>query len=357
VILPTRRLRSLVCIVAMSWATQAWPHATQLSSARLVLDGRTVRATLELDARDVDAALTTAIADASGGASSDAALRHAEGILALVKSGVALTLDRGIACTPSAGQVGTKAGHVVVALDWSCPPSGGELAYVVSLFHDIDPASKHVVTLTGDATRLALLSAGAPRVVLATVESSAPDVAWRYAVTGVEHIALGWDHIAFVIAVILWGRGPWPVVRVVTAFTVAHSITLVLSVLDMVRVPSRPVEVLIALSIVYVAAENFFMRDIGRRWRLTFLFGLVHGLGFAGALREFGLPADAIGLALAAFNVGVEIGQIAIVLAGLAVLAAADRARGGVRDPRLVHALSAVLLVCGMFWAVQRSIS
>lgn len=347
-------LRGVLLVSALLFATSAWPHATQLSSARLTLQGRTVDAVIEMDARDLDAVLHTAIAEGTSAVSASAVEAHAAAIRDLVTSRTSLAFDGGVPCRPTPGEVGSKAGHVTLALRWTCPAGGGELVYAVSLFHDVDPAAKHLVSLDGDAKRLALLSVGTPRAVLASVTGSPGGVAWQYLVTGVEHIALGWDHVAFVVAVILWGRRPWPLVRVVTAFTVAHSITLGLAVLDVVRVPTAPVEILIALSIVYVAAENFFVRDIARRWRLTFLFGLIHGFGFAGALRDFGLPADAVGVALAAFNVGVEVGQIAIVLAGLALLTMADRVYGGSRDPRLVRGVSAVLMVCGLIWTVQR---
>lgn len=350
-------LRGFLLVSAILFATCAWPHATQLSSARLILHGSAVEAAIEMDPRDLDAVLRTKLADGAGGVSSSAMNDHAAEIAAVAVSGTSLAFEGGAACRPSAGPVQAKAGHVVVELRWTCPPGGGALVYAVSLFHAMDPAAKHLVSLSGDAKRLALLSVGTPRVVLATVVGNARDVAWHYLLTGIEHIALGWDHMAFVLAVILWGRRPWPLVRVVTAFTVAHSITLGLAVFDVVRLPSAPVEVLIALSIVYVAVENFFVRDIAGRWRLTFLFGLIHGFGFAGALLEFGLPPDAVVLALATFNLGVEVGQLAVVLAGLALLALADRARGGERDPKLVYGLSGALGLCGVIWTVQRLIA
>jgi HupE / UreJ protein len=159
------------------------------------------------------------------------------------------------------------------------------------------------------------------------------------------------------IAVILWGRRWWPLVGVVTAFTVAHSLTLSLAVLGVP--PPRLVEVAIALSIVYVAAENFFVHDLRRRWMVTFAFGLVHGFGFAGALREYGIPHDALGPALAAFNVGVELGQIAIVATALAVLHAVEsrvRALQPAPSPRLVYPVSAVVLLLALYWTAQRLI-
>jgi hypothetical protein len=169
-------------------------------------------------------------------------------------------------------------------------------------------------------------------------------VIWRYFLAGIEHIAIGFG--CFLIAVVLWSRRFWPLAAVVTAFTLAHSVTLSLAVLDVVRLPPKLVELMIALSIVYVAAENFFVRDIGRRWILTFLFGFIHGFGFASALREYGIPQDKVGWALAFFNVGVEVGQLVIVALAFAALLATDAwtqraAKGGgrQRNPVIVDCL------------------
>jgi hydrogenase/urease accessory protein HupE len=181
----------------------------------------------------------------------------------------------------------------------------------------------------------------------------------RYLITGIEHIFLGYDHIAFLIAVVLWARRLVPVIKIVTAFTIAHSITLSLAALNIVVIPSIVVEPAIAASIVFVAMENFFSRDIDRRWRITFVFGLVHGFGFAGALREVGLPANAIVTALAAFNVGVEIGQVAIVsivvptLIALDWLMSVDRAKS-VRAAALVYTLSVLIGLLGSYWLLVR---
>ena len=181
----------------------------------------------------------------------------------------------------------------------------------------------------------------------------------RYLVTGIEHIFLGYDHIAFLVAVVLWARRLVPVIKIVTAFTVAHSITLSLATLNVVVIPATIVEPAIAASIVYVAMENFFTRNIDRRWRVTFAFGLVHGLGFAGALREIGLPTNAVAAALAAFNIGVEIGQVAIVaivvpaLIALDRLMAVDRTKPA-RAATLVYALSALITALGSYWFLTR---
>ena len=157
------------------------------------------------------------------------------------------------------------------------------------------------------------------------------DTAWTYFRLGVEHILLGIDHLLFVLALLLLVRDPWMLVKVITAFTVAHSITLVLAALGWAHIPQAPVEAVIALSIMFVAAEIVRQArretDLTRRapWLIAFAFGLLHGLGFGGALREIGLPQSDVPLALVSFNLGVEAGQLLFVFAVLVLKALVDR--------------------------------
>lgn len=147
------------------------------------------------------------------------------------------------------------------------------------------------------------------------------EVLWRYGRLGVEHILGGYDHLLFVLGMLLLVERSGALIRTITAFTLAHSVTLACAVFGLVHVPPAPVEVAIALSIVLLATE--LARPIGapatvtRRtpWLVAFGFGLLHGLGFAGALAQVGLPADQLPLALASFNGGVELGQLSFVLA------------------------------------------
>ena len=134
------------------------------------------------------------------------------------------------------------------------------------------------------------------------------ELAPKFFAAGVEHIMTGYDHLCFLIAVMLWATRIWPVVKIVTAFTVSHSVTLSLAALQLVNLPSHWVEIAIALSIIYVAVENFFTRKVDGRWRDTFAFGFIHGFGFASGLIELGVPQRAIVPALASFNIGVEVG-------------------------------------------------
>ena len=156
------------------------------------------------------------------------------------------------------------------------------------------------------------------------------EVVRTYTLLGIGHILLGFDHLLFVLALLLVVQGTRRLIATITAFTVAHSITLVFATLGLVQVPGPPVEAMIALSIVFVASEIVHGRQ-GRPgltqrypWIVAFAFGLLHGLGFAGALAEVGLPQASIPLALLFFNVGVEIGQL-LFIAGVLLLIALGR--------------------------------
>jgi len=171
---------------------------------------------------------------------------------------------------------------------------------------------------------------------------------------GFTHIVpLGLDHILFVLGLFLLGGGWRPLIKQVTAFTLAHSLTLALAMLNVIRLPARVVEPIIALSIAYVAVENLYRRDVNRgRWLVVFAFGLVHGLGFAGVLTELGLPPGRFLPALIGFNVGVEGGQLTVLaLAALATWPLRDRTwyRPWVTRPACI-----LIAGVGLFWAVER---
>ena len=184
-------------------------------------------------------------------------------------------------------------------------------------------------------------------------------VAGEYFELGVEHILLGIDHLLFVLALLIITRGTWRLVKTVTAFTVAHSVTLALAALGFVHVPSAPVEAVIALSIVFVAAE-ILRTERGRQgitarapWIVAFAFGLLHGFGFAGALSEIGLPQGHIPVALLFFNVGVEAGQLLFVAAVLSLIYLQERLR--LRLPRWSRSVPPYLIgSVAMFWVIQR---
>ncbi len=204
----------------------------------------------------------------------------------------------------------------------------------------------------------ALVRPSAARFV-PNVRQSGWAVAGAYLKLGIEHILFGFDHLLFVLALLMLCRSTRQLIQTVTAFTVAHSITLALATLGIVQVPQRPVEAVIALSIVFVAQEVIQARrgvaGLSARapWIVAFVFGLLHGFGFAGALSEVGLPQGQIPLALLFFNLGVEGGQllfVGVVLGGLALL---RRARIG-WPPQAALAAPYAIGCLAMFWVFER---
>ena len=188
------------------------------------------------------------------------------------------------------------------------------------------------------------------------------EVARSYFVLGVEHILTGYDHLLFVIALVLLLGDLGPVVKAATAFTVAHSLTLIASTLGFVGLAQAPVEALIALSIVFLAVEIVKQQpgapSLTERvpWVVAFLFGLLHGFGFAGALREIGLPESDVPTALLTFNLGVEAGQLVIIAAMLVGLALLRRYRVAMLRPTILTAAYAIGTTAS-FWFIGRLLS
>lgn len=212
-----------------------------------------------------------------------------------------------------------------------------------------------------DGTSTARATPDAPAVTL-PARPSAQGAAWTYFVLGVEHILLGIDHLLFVLALVLLITGFRRLVETVTAFTVAHSLTLAGVTLGWVSLPSAPVEAVIALSIVFLAREVVLKLEAPpgtparlaerRPWLVAFAFGLLHGFGFAGALAEIGLPQDAVLLALFTFNLGVEAGQIAFVAVALSALWLLRR----VNFRRAAEIPATYLIgIVASFWLIERT--
>jgi hydrogenase/urease accessory protein HupE len=190
---------------------------------------------------------------------------------------------------------------------------------------------------------------------------SAFAVGAEYLLLGFDHILAGIDHLVFVLGLTLIVGGGWRLVKTITAFTIAHSITLALSTLGLVRVSQAPVEAAIALSIVFLARELLISRQGGEPgltsrtpWLVAFIFGLLHGLGFAGALREIGLPQGDIPLALLAFNLGVEAGQLAFVGVVLVLLAIGRRIYSNSLPNWLGQVPAYGIGTLAAFWTLER---
>lgn len=260
--------------------------------------------------------------------------------------------------------------YAVLQLAATCPQNIAALEINYQLFSDLDPQHKGLLQLEQTAGPITAIFS--PERAQQKFDLQRPDALGQfvdYLRHGVWHIWIGFDHILFLLSLLLpavayfsagrWqaltGFRPafWDVLRIVTGFTVAHSITLSLAALGILQVPSRLVESSIALSVVLAAANNVYPLVLGRRWLVAFGFGLIHGFGFASVLADLGLPRDALVLALVGFNLGVEAGQLAIVAVFLPI-AYALRHTVFYRRIVLTGGSIAIILVAGI-WFIERA--
>lgn len=235
-------------------------------------------------------------------------------------------------------------------------PLQGQIIKIDGLNKTLIDALVTVEYLNGEKVTFMLQADNDSKVIPG--KSSTLDVIKTYTVLGFEHILLGIDHLLFVLALILITKGKWKIIKTITAFTLAHSITLSLAALGYVNFPSAPVEAVIALSIVFLAVELLNVIK-GRQtltskkpWLIAFTFGLLHGFGFAGALTAIGLPQQDIPYALGFFNVGVELGQLAFVFVVLIILKVLSYKKDWSKTLKKIPAYAIGSLAS--FWMIER---
>ncbi|PWK13963.1 HupE/UreJ family protein [Tumebacillus permanentifrigoris] len=221
-------------------------------------------------------------------------------------------------------------------------------------FENSDGKHKNVATIENGDTIDEFVFTNSTRhlAMEAGVELSFWNTLGQFVVMGIQHILTGYDHLAFLLALIILGGSFTNILKIVTSFTVAHSITLILAALEFVSLPGRLIESAIAITILYVALENQFIKNANYRWMLTGVFGLVHGFGFAGALAETQVPKNHFIEALLTFNVGVEIGQLAVVLVLLPIILYVRRFSWNIW---FVRGISGGVALFGLIWFVQRA--
>ena len=326
--------------------------------ATVSLHGGTVRYSLTLG---IDA-----LAAVGSNAAPDARLPLREGygaLSALVARKVTIFADGG-RCEPVPGTVTPPSpdrANVVVVVDYACPGTLRELMLRDDLSDALGRDYHTLISIEAlGAMQQYVLEPNqreARAVVAAPAEGSAPEHSagsgpLAFFRLGFEHILTGVDHLLFLLALILRGGSIGSLLAIVTAFTVAHSITLALAVLNVVSPPAWLVEPVIALSIVYVAAENIFLeRAASRRWAVSFAFGLVHGFGFASALLDLELPTATLVGSLLSFNLGVEAGQAMVIAVLLPALMWLRRVNW---EHRAVTTLSALVLTAGLAFLIER---
>jgi hypothetical protein len=344
-----------VVLAVLLLPTSGLAHKIGLSVAEILIDeGQDVTVAVAVKGRDMERAIGRDLVEPPDQVAPAALEAAAAAIRAYVLDRIAV-LGEGQACAAEAGSPRADKDGILIELRFQCPATAGSITYRNRLFHEFDGAAvQNVLVLAGDDIDQAVLTAARNTLTLTGELPGLRAVLADYIAIGMGHIVVGYDHIAFLLALLLWASRVVPVVAMVTAFTAAHTITLTLAVLGFAKVPPGVVEPLIALTVIWAAAENFFSRRTARRWRLAFLLGLVHGFGFAGALSQFGLPAHAIGAALGGFNIGVEIGQIIIVMIAMPLLFGLDRLTGGERSPMFVRGAAGSIGAVGVYWFFER---
>ncbi|TWO69995.1 HupE/UreJ family protein [Caenimonas sedimenti] len=367
--------RIWLLLAAFFWLPCSWAHKPSDSYLTLRTQDNTVAVRWDIALRDLDYVLQLD-RDGNGELTWGEVRQRAADIQSYAIARAVLTAQ-GKPCTlassaPLQLERHSDGAYAVLALAAACEKVAEPLELKYSLLFDVDPTHRGLVqwSAPGAETPQALVfSATSAQQVLQLKAPSALETLRQYIVEGVWHIWIGFDHILFLVALLLPAvlvrrQSHWEpvgslrtaaveVLKVVTAFTVAHSITLSLAALGVISLPSRLVESVIAGSVVLAALNNLRATVDRRRWVMAFVFGLIHGFGFASVLADLGLPQNALVLALVGFNVGVELGQLAIVAAFLP-FAFLLRATGFYRVG-VLQAGSLVVALLATWWLVERA--
>ncbi len=342
---------ALACLaLCVASAGPAAAHRTSL--AHVSVEGSTeAEVALTLSAHDLAAALGLPV-DVAAPAPVALLLAEPQRIAAYLDQRLALRAgDR--PCIPGATRIEeTRPGEELrVIRAFSCTPDARGLTLSTRLFFDIDEGHRAILEAGG---RQSVIDRAFTSARLSASAREAPPGLARLLALGIEHILFGIDHVLFLVVLLLGLPRLWPALAMVTAFTLAHSLTLALAWFGLLALPARLVETAIALSIAWVAVENLLGRGAGRRWLIAGLFGLVHGLGFSAALADLGLAGAGAARVLLGFNLGVEIGQLTIIAAAAPVLWWTSRQRWRRHG---VRAASAASLLLALWWAGERALA
>jgi HupE / UreJ protein len=365
--------RALAVLLLAGWATTAHAHIASNGFLTLNVEGSKITGSIELALRDGELAVGLD-SNGDGRISWGEVRSHQHELELYVRSKLSL-IEGTSRCGQEFGPVEINdrvdGNYLWMPFTAVCGSRVTRLAVEYRLLHDVDPSHRGLLTVTAwGATQTAVLG-GAPAPQTITLDHPSVWQAFtQYLQTGVWHIWSGIDHLLFLLSLLLpavlrrkdqqWEGVPLAkpafinILKVVTAFTLAHSITLSLAAFDVVRLPSRLTESVIAASIIVAALNNIFPRVTEGRWRIAFAFGLLHGFGFASVLADMGLPSGARVVSLVAFNLGVELGQLAVVLA---IMPLAYAVRASVFYRRTVmHWGSSAIATVALFWLAQRAL-
>ncbi|BFU92503.1 MAG: membrane protein [Nitrospira sp.] len=365
-------MRTLLIIAWLLLSLPAWAHKPSDSYLSLSIQNERVEGQWDIALRDLADAIGLD-GDGNGQLTWGEVRNKHDEIKAYALSRLALSADRQACTTQLLEQLidhHTDGAYSVLRFRSDCGRPIERLAVDYRLLFDIDAQHKGLMRLTqGGRTSTAIFSKESPVQEFSIAQRSRWHESLQFIHEGTWHIWLGFDHVLFLLALLLpavlirtegrWQAARdfssvwWNVVSIVTAFTIAHSLTLSLAALDVVRLPSRLVESTIAASVVLAGLGNLYPMMISRRWLVAFGFGLIHGFGFAAVLTDLGLPHDSLLLSLLSFNVGVEIGQLAIVGAFLPL---AYLIRQSWSYPRLVlTGGSLAVIAIALVWFTERA--
>lgn len=350
---------SVACVCAsLFWTPSAAAHEVGLSRGTYAVDGARLHAEIVLSRREIGSMVPDLDADRDGQVSAPELTAARPVIRKTLVDRIQVSSTDGFCPGEIEDASLAEQDGILLRATYVCagPITHAKMDFV--LLADLAPGHRHIARSTGGVQVVETVISRAQRTFEIDVASgsSATQPVRRDRLSllglGVEHILTGYDHLVFLLGLVLVG-GRWrTLLWVVTAFTIAHSITLGLAALSVWAPSPSVIEPAIALSIAYVGVENFFVKNAEKRWRITFPFGLVHGFGFAGALREVALPKADVPAALFLFNAGVELGQLAVLAVVLPALTVLRRrpcfAKHGVR------VVSAAIVVAGLIWFVTR---
>jgi hydrogenase/urease accessory protein HupE len=346
----------------ISLTLQAWAHDPGLSSAKATVGNKQIDVLLGFAQKDVESMLAPGASPANTSTFQGFATIQSE-LETIAKNGFNVYLGEQ-RVIPELTTARLKDARIEISLRFQ-RPNAGQVRLVSTFIERLPLGHREFLSVqSADGANLgeAMLSSGdnalqidLPTVMASTVNANRGHSFFEFLKLGIEHILTGYDHLLFLFALMVVCRDLRSIFTVITCFTIAHSITLALATLDIVRLPGRVVEPMIAASIAYVGIENLIRGDTPK-WRslITFSFGLVHGLGFAEALREFGIGSGNFGivLPLIGFNLGVEIGQLSVAAVVLPILWQLRKNRLFVRQ--WVPACSVVVALAGSYWLVER---
>jgi hypothetical protein len=365
-------IRLVLVLLIPLLAVPAWAHKPSDSYLTLAVGDTYIQGQWDIALRDLNDAI--GLDDDGNGEITWGEVRHKHDELsAYALSRLTLSTDTGTCSTEVLEQLidyHTDGAYSVLRFRADCSKPIARLTANYRLLFDIDAQHKGLLRLTYDGhTSTAIFSQDRPTQEFASADRSLWSQSRQFIHEGVFHIWLGFDHVLFLLALLLpavmvrtdgrWQAVKdfssvwWNVISIVTAFTVAHSLTLSLAALDIVRLPSRLVESTIAASVVLAGLGNLYPMMTTRRWMVAFAFGLIHGFGFAAVLTDLALPQDSLLLSLVSFNMGVEIGQLAIVAAFLPL---AYLVRHSWSYPRLVlTGGSLAVIAIALVWFTERA--